>query len=53
VTKKFISGIPARFEVAEGPCVVEGAVVDIDMQTRRAVSIEAFRLREPLDKEAK
>ena len=53
VTKKFISSIPARFEVAEGPCVVEGAVVDIDMQTRRAVSIEAFRLREPLDKEAK
>lgn len=53
VTKKFISGIPARFEVAEGPCVVEGAVVDIDMQTRRAVSIEAFRLRDPLDKEAK
>lgn len=53
VTKKFISGIPARFEVAEGPCVVEGVVVDIDMQTRRAVSIEAFRLREPLDKEAK
>ena len=47
VTKKFTTGIPARFEVATGPCVIEGAVVDIDMQTRRATSIEAFRLREP------
>ncbi len=45
VTKKFITGIPARFEVAEGPCVIEGAVVEV--RNQKAVGIEAFRLREP------
>ena len=49
VTRKFTTGMPARFEVAEGPCVIEGAVVDIDMMTRQAVSIKAFRLREPME----
>ena len=46
VTKKFVTGIPARFDVAEGPCVLEGAVVDIDAASNRAVSIEPFRIRE-------
>ena len=46
VTKKFITGIPARFEVAEGPCVLEGAIVDFDPATKKAASIEAFRIRE-------
>ena len=46
VTKKFLTGIPARFEVAEGPSVLEGAVVDFDPATRRAKSIEAVRVRE-------
>ena len=46
VTKKFITGMPSRFEVAEGPCVIEGAVVDLDPATRRAASIESFRFRE-------
>ncbi|MBQ7233792.1 MAG: TIGR00282 family metallophosphoesterase [Kiritimatiellae bacterium] len=49
VTRKFTTGMPARFEVAEGPCVIEGAVVDLDIKTRRAVSVEAFRLREPME----
>ena len=48
VTRKFITGMPGRFEVAAGPCVLEGAVIDLDVQTRRAVSIEAFRFREPM-----
>ena len=48
VTKKFVTGIPARFEVAEGPCTLEGAVIDFDPVTRRASSIEAFRVRDPL-----
>ena len=46
VTKKFVTGIPARFDVAEGPCVLVGAVVDIDAASNRAVSIEPFRIRE-------
>ena len=48
VTKKFITGIPARFDVAGGPCVIEGAIIDFDPATRKANSIEAFRFREPL-----
>jgi len=49
VTKKFVTGIPARFEVATGPCTLEGAVIDFDPTTRKAKSIEAVRLRDPLD----
>ena len=48
VTKKFVTGIPARFDVAEGPCTLEGAVIDFDPTTRRASSIESFRVRDPL-----
>ena len=47
VTKKFVTGIPARFEVASGPSTLEGAIIDFDPATKKAVSIEAFRLREP------
>ena len=49
VTKKFVTGIPARFEVATGPSTLEGAVIDFDPVTRRASSIEPFRVREPMD----
>ena len=49
VTKKFVTGIPARFEVAAGPCTLEGAVIDFDPATGKAKSIEAFRLRDPQD----
>lgn len=46
VTKKFITGIPARFEVAKGPCTLEGAIIDFNPSTRLATAIEAFRVRE-------
>ena len=48
VTKKFVTGMPSRFEVADGPCVLEGAVIDFDPATKRALSIETIRVREPL-----
>ncbi len=48
VTKKFITGMPARFEVAEGPSVLEGAVIEFDPATKKALSIEALRVREAL-----
>ena len=48
VTRKFVTGMPARFEVAEGPCVLEGAVIDFDPSAKKAISIEPFRIREPL-----
>ena len=47
VTKKFITGMPARFEVAEGPCVMEGALIDFNPATKVASSIEPFRYRQP------
>jgi len=51
VTRKFITGLPSRFEVAEGPCVLEGAIIDFDMGTKRSAGIETVRIREPQEKE--
>ena len=48
VTKKFITGMPARFEVANGPSVLEGAIIEFDPATKKALSIEALRVREAL-----
>ena len=48
VTRKFITGMPSRFDVAEGPCVLEGAVIDFDPVTKRANAIETLRVREPI-----
>ena len=42
VTRKFITGMPARFDVAEGPCVLEGAVIEFDPVTKKASSIEPY-----------
>jgi hypothetical protein len=46
VLKKFTTGIPARFEIAKGPCVLEGAILDMDRQSGKAISIAPFRFRE-------
>lgn len=48
VTKRFITGLPGRFEVAEGPSVLEGAVIEFDPATKKALSVEPLRIREPL-----
>lgn len=46
VTKKFVTGMPSRFEVATGPCTMEGALVEFNLATKEASSIETFRIRE-------
>ena len=46
VTRKFVTGMPSRFDVAEGPCTMEGAIVEIDSASKKARSIELFRIRE-------
>lgn len=46
VTRKFVTGMPARFEVASGPCVIEGAIIEFDPKTKKASSIQAVRIRE-------
>ena len=48
VLQKFTTGIPARFDVAEGPATLEGAVITFDSTTRKATDIAPFRYREPL-----
>ena len=47
VIRKFLTGVPQKFDVAKGNPTLEGALVDVDMKTGRALSME--RLRLPLD----
>ena len=48
VLQKFMTGIPARFDVAEGLSTLEGAVITFDPVTKKASDITPFRHREPL-----
>lgn len=50
VLQKFTTGVPSRFEVAEGPATMEGAVIEFEPTTRKALGIVPFRFREPLSK---
>ncbi len=44
VLRRFQTGLPVRFEPAEGGVRIEGAVVECDATSGRAHSIETFRL---------
>jgi metallophosphoesterase (TIGR00282 family) len=46
VVKKFITGLPHRFEVADGPIVLCGIVADVDAKTGRATQIERIQIRD-------
>ncbi|MDD2598217.1 MAG: TIGR00282 family metallophosphoesterase [Kiritimatiellae bacterium] len=46
VLKRFTTGMPARFDVAKGPALLEGAIIDIDRETSRPISIKACRFFE-------
>ena len=46
VLKKFLTGVPAKFDVATGPNVLEGAIINIDRTTGQAVSIAPYRWHE-------
>ncbi len=43
VLPRFLTGLPTRFEVGEGPVVVNAAQVDIDPATGRALAIERIQ----------
>ena len=43
VTQRFTTSLPARFEVASGPAVIEGALITINRATGKATSITSFR----------
>ena len=44
VIKKFCTGVPHKFDVAKGVSVLEGAIIDVDMLTGKARTIERIRL---------
>lgn len=43
VVKRFLDQLPARFEVGDGPALVQAVLVDVDDETGRARSIERLR----------
>ena len=43
VVKKFRTGMPTRFEVANGPGIVHGVVITVDAETHLAKDIERIR----------
>jgi len=43
VLRRFLTGMPSKFEVAKGPATLEGVIVDIDRTTGKAVSITRVR----------
>ena len=45
VIQKFLTGVPQKFDVATGDPTLEGAIVDVDMKTGKARSIERIRIR--------
>ncbi|HEY5653206.1 MAG TPA: TIGR00282 family metallophosphoesterase [Pontiella sp.] len=44
VVEKFLTGVPQKFDVAKDEPVLEGAIVDVDMKTGKAHSIERLRI---------
>jgi 2',3'-cyclic-nucleotide 2'-phosphodiesterase len=44
VLRRFRSGVPVRFEPAEGDVRIEGAIIECDPASGRASSVEAYRL---------
>lgn len=46
VIRKFLTGMPSRFEVAKGDAVLQGVILDIDRGTGRALSIKPYMRRE-------
>jgi hypothetical protein len=43
VLRRFLTQMPGRFEVADGPVVVQGVVVDVDPDSGKAVEIRRFQ----------
>jgi hypothetical protein len=49
VLKRFLTGLPVRFEVPNEPAALCGAWIEIDERTGRARTIETVRVEEPAD----
>jgi len=46
VTRKFLTGMSTKFDVAGGPAVLEGALLELENGTGKALSITPYRFRE-------
>ena len=46
ILKRFLTGLPVRFTVAKGPCMLNSVIVDVDQKNGKAISIERFNLEE-------
>lgn len=46
VLKRFLTLMPVRFEVATGPGVISGVVIDVQQDTGAATSIERIQMRD-------
>ena len=44
VLRRFVTGLPVRFEPADGDVRIEGAVIDCDPGSGRATAVETYRL---------
>jgi len=42
ILQRFLTGLPVRFEVAGGPVICSGAVVEVDAESGKALSLERF-----------
>jgi len=49
VIRRFLTGMPQRFEIAKGRILLQGALIEVDEETGRALSIQ--RISEPLPPE--
>jgi hypothetical protein len=47
VLRRFLTQMPTRFDVASGPVIVQGAVIDVDPASGRASAVR--RIRERVD----
>ena len=46
IVDKFLTALPSRFDVADGPCVYSAAIVEVDDGTNRTTGIERVLLTE-------
>ena len=44
--ERFLTHMPRRLEVANGPCELSGAIVEINQDTGTAISIERVQVRD-------
>lgn len=46
VIKRFITQLPIRFEIAKGSCELSGVVIDINEETKKAITLERIQINE-------